>query len=560
MAPKAKPPQKGVVFPLGPKGDRSTGEAGKAIISAAMKVADEGAAAKCASTKNWRFGYSKQFQKMVDLQCKSPEVSIAVAKAGLDHIYSNFMYIDPRSMKEMSLQTAKDTIETPFKTGTFQGTSSSKGLKLTVPFDGPWLPTSEQDPEPSISGKALKDQVVKWAELGVIEEDAAQAINYTSDLFEKTDDLLKDNYFVMIGAGSAMGPFNKLLELGANIVALDIPGAWGDRPAAMWERLIAKAKSSPGSITFPLNAEQDSFASEADMYKGCGANLMEQPVEIAKWVAGWANTLPKKAKICIGNYTYLNGDLHVKLAIAADMVMTALREVRPDTAVAFLCTPTDYHVVTEASHLAAKTNFGWNHAGKLFEVVVNLLTMGKKLQKNAISPRKTEGGENVYLVDGISVAQGPNYALAKRIQHWRAQSVWEEGGTVSSMIAPSTATISVTQNKTFKWAYGGMPFFQPFEIFKGNTTNAVMTALLVHDMVNADGPKNPKNKAKYGIPNSIMLFRTQSVHGGLWRCAYKVDSLGECSALIHFLGGPKFFIYVFYLIIFALVFGASKLF
>ena len=31
-------------------------------------------------------------------------------------------------------------------------------------------------------------------------------------------------YFVMIGAGSAMGPFPKLLALGGNVVALDIPG------------------------------------------------------------------------------------------------------------------------------------------------------------------------------------------------------------------------------------------------------------------------------------------------------------------------------------------------
>jgi hypothetical protein len=100
---------------------------------------------------------------------------------------------------------------------------------------------------------------------------------------------------------------------------------------------------------------------------------MEQPVEIAKWVAGWAKTLPKTAKICIGNYTYLNGDLHVKLAIAADMVMTQLRAVRPDTAVAFLCTPTDYHVVTEGSYRAAKANYGWNHGGKLFEVSLSYL-------------------------------------------------------------------------------------------------------------------------------------------------------------------------------------------
>lgn len=40
--------------------------------------------------------------------------------------------------------------------------------------------------------------------------------------------------------------------------------------------------------------------------------------------------------------------------------------------------------------------------------------------KNALKPVKADNGENFYMVDGIVNRQGPNYALAKRIQHWRA--------------------------------------------------------------------------------------------------------------------------------------------
>ena len=35
---------------------------------------------------------------------------------------------------------------------------------------------------------------------------------------------LNGKTYVLIGAGSAMGPFIKLMELGATVVALDIPG------------------------------------------------------------------------------------------------------------------------------------------------------------------------------------------------------------------------------------------------------------------------------------------------------------------------------------------------
>ncbi len=51
------------------------------------------------------------------------------------------------------------------------------------------------------------------------------------------------------------------------------------------------------------------------------------------------------------------------------------------------------------------------------------------------------------VVDGLSVAQGPNYALAKRLQHWRAVVEYSAGRVVSSNIAPSTATLSVVSNR-----------------------------------------------------------------------------------------------------------------
>ena len=140
------------------------------------------------------------------------------------------------------------------------------------------------------------------------------------------------------------------------------------------------------------------------------------------------------------------------------------------------------------------------------------------------------------------MAQGPNYALAKRLQHWRAMLWFEAGGVVSSNIAPSTATISVVSNRSFGWAYGGMPYFKPFEIFQQETTNALMAALLIADTTQRDSPADPKNRKIYGIDNVMELFKFNSVHGGVWRAAYAVDSIGEVSVLIHFLGGPKAFL------------------
>ena len=168
-------------------------------------------------------------------------------------------------------------------------------------------------------------------------------------------------------------------------------------------------------------------------------------------------------------------------------------------------------------------------------MAINILSSGRLLKKNAKNPVSGEGGE-FYMINGVSVAQGPNYILAKRIQHWRAVIARSKGCIVSSNIAPATSTKSVTQNRTFAWAYEGMPYFKPYEIFAPETSNAVMSAILFSDLNNPKSVGNPRNSLK----NPNELFSQGSFHGGNWRCAYEVDSIGETSVLIYFarIGAP----------------------
>jgi hypothetical protein len=68
------------------------------------------------------------------------------------------------------------------------------------------------------------------------------------------------------------------------------------------------------------------------------------------------------------------------------------------------------------------------------------------------------------------VTQGPNYALAKRLQQWRAILARSKGSNVSFSIAPATATASVLSNKMFAAAYGGAHHWKPVEIFYQEVT------------------------------------------------------------------------------------------
>jgi hypothetical protein len=154
---------------------------------------------------------------------------------------------------------------------------------------------------------------------------------------------------------------------------------------------------------------------------------------------------------------------------------------------------------------------------------------GKLLRKNVKKPVSGKGGE-YYYANGISVAQGPNYALAKRMQHWRAIIARSKGCIVSSNVAPSTSTASVVSNRTFAWAYEGMPYFKPYEIFAPDTSKAVMLAILAFDLNDKSSAGNPKTVL--GNPNQ--LFSYGAFHGGVWRCAYEVDSIGEASVFLYF--------------------------
>ena len=195
---------------------------------------------------------------------------------------------------------------------------------------------------------------------------------------------------------------------------------------------------------------------------------------------------------------------------------------------AYLCTPTDVHVIPPAAHAAAESQ---SNSLELVNVVCKATcNLGMSLISNVKPPVVSADGTNYYLVDGLVNKQGPNYALAKRMQHWRAVVARQENRCrVSSNIAPSTATASVVSNRLFAMAYEGMPFFRPMEVFQQETSNAVMGALLLRDVSDSSTPSNPSLPLKH----PLQLFSFGSFHGGVWRMAYTVDSIGTPSVLAY---------------------------
>uniref|UniRef100_A0A7S1YXL8 very-long-chain (3R)-3-hydroxyacyl-CoA dehydratase n=1 Tax=Trieres chinensis TaxID=1514140 RepID=A0A7S1YXL8_TRICV len=514
---KPPPPPRGIVFPVsGNKGGievRSSTPVGKAILSAAVGAVDSEKAAKVEKERSWRFKYVKHIISMVEAQCASPEAALKVAQAGIDKAYEVFQFVKPDGTTMSVKEVMASKAETQFSTGFIKGQGASEKNVLSVPYKGG-----------SISGQALKDQVKKWVDYGTIEPSAGDAICACVDNPGWMD--LSDRYFVLLGAGSAMGPFKVLMALGANVVAIDL-----DRPG-IWERLIDVARKSSGSITFPLSKPQEDCKTDADLYAVAGCNLFTQTPAIRDWLL---DLYPGKP-FTVGSYAYLDGALHVQVSLAMDCITRDLSEKRPNTSLVYLCTPTDLHLVPEEANRAAEKNYK-EFSKKPYCILMNLLSQGKFLRKNARKPVQGEGGD-YFMINGVSVAQGPNYILAKRMQHWRAVIARSKGCIVSSNIAPSTSTVSVVHNRTFAWAYEGMPYFRPYEIFEPDVSKAVMLGILMSDLNDPKSAANPSTKL--GNPNQ--LFSYGSFHGGTWRCAYEVDSIGEASVLLYFarVGAPYF--------------------
>ena len=125
--------------------------------------------------------------------------------------------------------------------------------------------------------------------------------------------------------------------------------------------------------------------------------------------------------------------------------------------------------------------------------------------------------------------QGPNYLLAKRIQHWRALvSRFEAGVCVSSNVAPASSTDSVQKNWILAMAYAGVPYFSPIEVFPPETSRAAMAAALLRDVFDPSSASNPE----VALGHPLSLFSTQAWHGGFWRCGVEIPGAATIAAFI----------------------------
>merc|ERR1712178_55183 len=114
-------------------------------------------------------------------------------------------------MGELPLAEAMKTYtDKRFLTHEIQG-GAARASNYTVQYKPYGTPGSLKE----LSGDALTKQIDTWVKNGTIEMSCGSSMSKVAENQGWCD--LRDTYFVLFGATSAMGPFFKLMDHGANV-------------------------------------------------------------------------------------------------------------------------------------------------------------------------------------------------------------------------------------------------------------------------------------------------------------------------------------------------------
>jgi hypothetical protein len=453
------------------------------VVADALRSVDPAGALAAEQETNWRSGYLVHFRRLIEAGLPSNEAALAIANAGLASLHDRMRTLD-RDGSELPLDTLMTAApERELRSVEVTG-NGERETELSLPYHGDRL-----------RGDALLRRLDDWVAEGVMEPSAAEAVRAVAAHPQWL--ALPDHTVVVLGAGAEIGPLPTLLRWGARVAGVDLP-----RPP-IWQRVLESARRGAGTLLVPVSDGAD--------VEEAGADLIGEVPAVAEWLAG----LP--GRLVLGNYVYADGATNVRVSVAVDALTLRLQAVRDDVALAFLATPTDvFAVPADAVAHSSAAYDGRSAAAKWVGRPLRTVSAGRLLRR-AYRPDADPG-----VNDSLVPQQGPNYALAKRLQRWRAAVARDGGATVSLNVAPPTRTRSVVKNRALAAAYAGAHRFG-VEVFEPATCNVLMAALLVHDLhAGADRPTLHPWQNEAG----------SSVHGGLWRTAYAPRSALGLAALL----------------------------
>jgi hypothetical protein len=465
-------------------GQRSSSAFGRAVVADALRAADPPAADRVLATKDWRSGYLPHFRRLIEVGLPSYGAALTSARDGLTGLHERMRYDGgPGERPLLGALGGGNELATVDVKG-----EGDRETELSIPYRGERL-----------RGDALRRQLDSWVAGGAMEPSCAHAVGLVLDNPQWLD--LSDRQVVVLGAGAEMGPLQAMLRWGGNLVGVDLPRA------DLWSRVLGVARAGAGRLTVPVRPGGGELEDTA------GVDLLTDLPDVAAWLGA----LP--GPLVLGNYVYADGVTNLRVSAAVDALTVHLLAERSDVSLSFLATPTDVFAVPAEVVEHARAGHGRMSALRAMRLPLRAVSGGRLLVPNYPG--------DVPVCDSLVPQQGPNYALAKRLQRWRAAVARDEGVDVSLNVAPPTRTKSVVRNRLLATAYAGARRFG-VEVFEPATSNVLMAALLVHDL-------------RTTSPTRVHPFEVEAdnaAHGGLWRQPYSPRSVLGLAVLVG-VGGSR---------------------
>lgn len=489
----------GIAFPVDGGGGRNSIVAGKRLLAEAVQVAAPPLAEAIMDEPDWRNRYPAHIRAQVELSVRQPTTAVSVARRGLDTLYRSFEFV--RGGEAMPIDLAlRATCANRLYTVTVPG-RGTQAPRLEVPYRGQVL-----------SGSALLAQVHDWVERGLAEPSFAAAIE---TLIARPDWLdLSDWNIALLGAGAPLSPYATLASWRANLAVVDAPGA-----EERWRRLIDIARRGNGRVRVPVSA--GSSADDPRLPDLAGADLLSAAPQIRNWLA------PMPEPLAIGNYAFPAGEAQVRTVVAMDAILADLLALRRAVVPLFMLAATDCHAVP--AHTAELALNRWRNGGalRLWQDALRWTSRGRLFAPNVAELIDATEGFRAGIVDALLLEHGPNYALARRLQQWRALVMRADGLRVSANVVPLAHSVLVPPTGRPAAACRGLHRFG-IEVFEPETVSALLAAMLVFDLRTDSGAAAPGTT----LAQPLQFLADGALHGGLWTSPFAPRSLLPVAALL----------------------------
>ena len=489
----------GLVFRKDGRAGRSSSTAGKHILARALDALGAFSSAQATrAEKRWRQLYTHPITHWVEGALLRPHAVVPSAEAGLAAAWEALAWVGDDGVERNLGEALAAPEGWPLATLTLKGEGAAAVQPWRVPYRGETL-----------QGDALLQQLLRWVEAGVLEPSAAKALGRCVRHPEWFD--LSDRHIALLGAGSEAGPLRWLAQWRANLLAIDL-----DRPE-VWTRIADIVRNGNATVHLPLRGPAGH-----DWTRLAGIDLLRDAPRAAAWLRGFDRPLE------LGAFAYADGERHLRVSVAMDLVVQSVLQAQPASSVAYLATPSDVFPVPEPSARFAQRRYQARQGPmRWLQDALCKLTRGALFCPHYPALMALPDGRQVGVSDSLVLQQGPNYAVAKRLQLWRALVARAQGHRVSLNVAPGTGTHSVMKNPALAAGYRGAAAFK-VEVFEPETTNALMAALWVHDLRTDRAPSDPQ----VPLAQPLDLVMDQACHGGLWTTAFRPRSVLPAAAVL----------------------------